>query len=86
MPACLQLAVRFIEAHATLTGRGRRVQAERKFVRMVQAALKHPLRWVGGRVQLNSAVKLAVLRAAYSVAWPAWWHGASWAAGVHFGC
>lgn len=39
-----ELAVRFTEAYATLVGRGRYSQVACKFVRVVRAALVHPLR------------------------------------------
>ena len=40
--ATAELAVRFTEAYAALLGAGRLLPCERRYVRLVQAALRHP--------------------------------------------
>ncbi|KAL4422464.1 hypothetical protein ABPG75_008661 [Micractinium tetrahymenae] len=55
-----ELAVRFCEAYCALTGRGRYTQVTSKFVRLVRAALKHPLSAAQLRRLLAAAERLPV--------------------------
>jgi hypothetical protein len=69
-----EAAVRYTEAWASLAGQGRFGQMLDKYVRLVRAALRHPLRCAAGRPQESAvcAQRCCCSRGGLSKALPAW--------------